>query len=91
MIDINEFEQIVDKVNEAIQKEFDNMIPDVIAYDKTIDGRFGRGTICSLSAKRRNIVIDYDALVFMYPYMDRDTVESMLISMARKIGNGMLS
>lgn len=91
MINKDEFEKIVRLVNEAIQKiEFNELLPEVTAYDAKIDGTYGVGSICSLSVRRKAIVINYDALTEMYPYMDEESIGEMFISLIRRIGRQFL-
>ena len=87
MINRDVFNRIVDVVNNKFKEDHNNIMPEVMSYDPQLDGSFGFERICNLSIRRKAIVINYDALIAKYPYMDEESIEVMLIDRIDRFAN----
>lgn len=82
MIEREELKKIINDINMTIDEQYGTEMPNIELYSEAMDGVYGSDFICSLSFQRKAIVINYDELCRMYPYMDNDSIKAMLSNSA---------
>ncbi|MBP3897975.1 MAG: hypothetical protein J6D57_09155 [Mogibacterium sp.] len=80
MITKEELKEMISEINSRIDEQYGISAPKVDLYSVPDDGLNGVDHICSLSLRRRAIVINHDELCRMYPYMDKNSMKKLLAS-----------